>query len=508
MSVPILIVGAGPTGLNLALRLKRHGAPFRIIDERSGPAQASRALAVAARTLELYDQLGLAHAIVARGTKIEAAHFMENGEEKAYVSFKDMGANLSPYGFILDFPQDEHERFLVGRLEGLGVDIEWGTKLERFSQQGDGVDCTLRGPDGEQALRADWLCGCDGAQSAVRTGLAVGFSGGTYEHEYYVADVTLNDGDDTDAHIALGRGTFAFKMPARRGTAHRLIGLLSDGASRDGSASFETVRASAEQLLRVSIGEAHWFSTYRVHHRVASHFRIGRAFLAGDAGHLHSPVGGQGMNTGIGDAVNLAWKLAAVVSGRSTPKLLDSYECERIGFARQLVATTDRIFQAVVSGGIAGKLVRRLIVPHILPGIAGLEAGRTAIFRLLSQIRIAYPDSDLSEGHAGHIHGGDRLPWVPGLDNFAPLRSLDWQVHAHGVVPDPFAAALAEAGLTLSRFAFSPAAREAGYHEGAAYLVRPDGYVAVAQAQPDAEALLRFLAPWRSAGAPAPKAMS
>lgn len=498
MHTPVLIVGAGPTGLNLALRLKRHGAPFRIIDAHSGPAQASRALAVAARTLELYDQLGLADAIIARGVKIQAAHFLEGGAERAHVRFEDMGRGLSPYGYILDFPQDEHERFLVEQLEGLGVRIEWGVSLERFAEQGDGIDCTLHGPEGEETLRVDWLCGCDGARSVVRGGIGVEFPGGTYAHAYYVADVGLIEGRDTDAHIALGRDNFALRLPARRGEAERIIGLLPDAAARDGSASFEDVRASAEHLLQVKVGDVHWFSTYHVHHRVASRFRVGRAFLLGDAGHLHSPVGGQGMNTGIGDAVNLAWKLAAVVCGRSTPALLDSYEPERIAFARSLVATTDRVFQAVVSGGMAGEVVRRLVVPYLLPAVAGAEVGRETVFRVLSQIRIAYPDSSLSQGRAGHIRGGDRLPWVPGADNFAPLRALAWQVHLHGAAPDGFAARLGDAGLALSVFPFSDAARAAGYHEGAAYLVRPDAYVAVAQPTPDADALLAYLRPFRN----------
>ena len=164
-----------------------------------------------------------------------------------------------------------------------------------------------------------------------------------------------------------------------------------------------------------------WFSAYRVHHRVADHFRAGRVFLPGDAGHVHSPAGGQGMNTGIGDAVNLAWKLAAVLGGRARGVLLDSYEAERIPFARSLVATTDRVFEAVVGRGLFARLVRTVFAPCVLPLALRFAAVRRAQFRLVSQTRIAYRESPLSDGSAGEVHAGDRLPWVEGTDNFAPL---------------------------------------------------------------------------------------
>jgi hypothetical protein len=199
------------------------------------------------------------------------------------------------------------------------------------------------------------------------------------------------------------------------------------------------------------------------------------------------------MNTGIGDAVNLSWKLAAVLAGEAHAKLLDSYEPERIAFARLLVATTDRVFQAVISGGVAGGIVRHVVIPHLLPGLTKLEAGRNLVFRTLSQTRIAYPDSPLSSGRAGSVKGGDRLPWVRELDNFVPLRSLDWQVHVYGNAPRTLGEALAARGLALHVFACPPAAEDAGLKRDAAYLVRPDGHVALAQEQASAEAIADFL---------------
>src|SRR5947207_9625664 len=160
--------------------------------------------------------------------------------------------------------------------------------------------------------------------------------------------------------------------------------------------------------MRVEVRDVHWFSTYRVHHRVADQFRKGRAFLLGDAGHIHSPVGGQGMNTGIGDAVNLAWKIADVVHGRADASLLDSYEPERIAFARRLVATTDQVFTGVTSDGPIARRVRLDIVPAVLPLLFRLAAARRFMFRTISQTAVTYRGSSLSEGSAGAVHGGDR----------------------------------------------------------------------------------------------------
>ncbi|MGC1379550.1 MAG: FAD-dependent monooxygenase, partial [Candidatus Baltobacteraceae bacterium] len=215
-----------------------------------------------------------------------------------------------------------------------------------------------------------------------------------------------------------------------------------------------------------------------------------RAFLLGDAGHVHSPVGGQGMNTGIGDAMNLGWKLASVVRERAPDALLDTYEPERIAFARKLVATTDRAFTGIIAEGLPGEAVRRFIMPMFFTIATRFAWSRHAFFRLLSQTEIHYAESALSEGNSGEVHGGDRLPWASGTrDNFEPLRSLDWQVHVYGTADPGFAAACAELGLSVESFAFDDAAERAGFERDAAYLVRPDGYVGLALNRQNADAL-------------------
>ncbi|MBI0533964.1 monooxygenase [Roseomonas sp. KE2513] len=489
---PVLVVGAGPTGLNMALRLAQHGVPFRLIDQHEAPAQESRALAVHARTLEYYRQLGLAEALVAAGTEVQGIRMHEGGQERAYVDIKDIGRGLSPYPFILDLPQDEHEHLLVAWLRERGVEVERATSLLSFTQGETGVEASISTARGHaETARFDYLLGCDGARSKVREGMGTGFDGGTYQHLYYVADVRLDiPNRGRDVHLATGPETFALRLPARKGDMERLIGFVPDGIEQP---TFETVRGSAEHLLGVKVAEVNWFSTYRVHHRVASSFREGRAFLLGDAGHLHSPVGGQGMNTGIGDAVNLSWKLAEVLLGRAPPTLLDTYEPERIAFARELVATTDRMFRAVVAEGFAGSVFRTTVMPMLVPAATHFAAGRRALFRFASQIRIRYPGSALSEGRAGDIAGGDRLPWADGPDNFAPLTTLDWHVQVHGEAHAALAAEAEELSLPLHRFDWSDGAERAGFARGAAYLVRPDGHIALAM-EPRATGRLRAYA--------------
>jgi hypothetical protein len=207
-------------------------------------------------------------------------------------------------------------------------------------------------------------------------------------------------------------------------------------------------------------------------------------FLLGDAAHVHSPVGGQGMNTGIGDAVNLAWKLADVLHGRvADPEaFLDSYQSERVGFARRLVATTDRAFTFVSRDGWLARWVRTTVVPRVVPGLMRRASVRRFMFRTLSQTAIHYRGSALSHGRAGRVRGGDRLPWVSSVDNYAPLTKVEWQAHVYGepAAPEDWSRALAAWRVPLHVFAWRAEMRTAGFARGATYLVRPDGYVAVA----------------------------
>ena len=491
----ILIAGAGPTGLMLALQLARRGVPFRLISGAAGPGEHSRAMMVNARSLEFYDQFGLADSMVQQGIILHAAHLRaataSGSREVVSFTFGQLGEGISPYPYALVYPQDDHERFLVRALADSGGRVEWNTTLLGFTQDGNGVQATLRTPDGsEQEVRAGYVCGCDGAHSRVRQTLGIGFPGGTYDQLFYVADVQIEGASRTDLVMNLGEQSLVLLLPVRSSGMHRLIGLVRPELSTRDDLTFDDVRTDAEALIGLRVGAVNWFSHYRVHHRVAERFQVGRAFLLGDAGHIHSPVGGQGMNTGLGDAVNLGWKLAAVQQGRATPDLLDSYEAERIGFARQLVDTTDRVFTPMVAQGLLGELTRRVVAPLFLAVASRFAATRHMAFRTLSQTQVHYEHSPLSQGQAGHVHGGDRLPWTG--DNYPPLRTMDWQVHVYGAA-DPALRPECEAlGLTLHQFEFSDGARHAGMATGAAYLVRPDGYVALAASAGAATALRAY----------------
>jgi hypothetical protein len=288
-----------------------------------------------------------------------------------------------------------------------------------------------------------------------------------------------------ELHVALDRTDFLAVFPLKDEMRARLIGTVrADAEHQHENLSWSDVSRRVIEWMRIDVERVHWFSTYRVHHRVADRFRKGRAFLVGDAAHIHSPVGGQGMNTGIGDAVNLAWKLAAVLQGCADPSLLDSYEPERIAFARRLVATTDQAFTSVTSDGAIARRVRLNVVPLVIPTIFSFAASRRFMFRTVSQTAVHYRASSLSEGRAGTIHGGDRLPWVAAEsndgDNFTPLTSLDWQVHVYGSATPEILAACTERALPLHIFPWRPEVGRVGLRRDAVYLVRPDGYVALA----------------------------
>lgn len=486
----VLIAGAGPTGLVLALWLVRQGVRVRLIDKSAGPGETSRAMAVQARTLELYRQVGIAEAVVAAGHRTPAMNLWARGKRRARIALQDSATGLSPYPFVLVYPQDQHERLLIEQLAMLGVTVERETELLAAEDHGDRIRARLRLPDGrEQDAEARYLAACDGARSPARHRLGIDFEGGTYRQVFYVADVVLGGLPSTDeAHIALGKdGDFILILAYSATGNYRLIGTVRDArADRAEQLTFADVSAEAIANLGVHVERIHWFSTYRVHHRVAARFRHGRSFLLGDAAHVHSPVGGQGMNTGILDAINLSWKLADVLHGHAHEAVLDSYAAERQAFARTLVDTTDRAFSLVTAeGGIAS-----VLRTYVAPALAGLAYRSRNVselmFRTVSQTLLDYRDSPLSAGKAGDVMGGDRLPWVRagGADNYAPLPRIGWQLHVYGSAPPALQAWCQARGIALRVFAWQPEHHRAGFARDAAYLVRPDGYVAFAA--PDA----------------------
>ena len=356
-----------------------------------------------------------------------------------------------------------------------------------------------RGRDPDGGLReceARFLAGCDGASSTVRQKLGAGFPGGTYDHVFYVADVqAAGVAADGEVHVSLETSDFVIMLRYTDTGRGRLVGTVHGAhAGGAGPYTFDDVGHSALSSLGLRVDQVHWFSTYRVHHRVTSHYRSGQVFLAGDAAHVHSPAGGQGMNTGIGDAVNLAWKLAAVVRHEAPDSLLDSYETERLAFARKLVDTTDRLFNFITAEGNFADFVRTRIAPLFATVAYGVDTVRELIFKIVSQITIGYHDSPLSVGSAGSIKAGDRLPWVEadGVDNHAPLEKIDWQVQVYGEAGDGLRAWCLLHGMHLREFSWSARHEAAGFARNAHYLVRPDGHVALCDPSGGADAVAHY----------------
>jgi 2-polyprenyl-6-methoxyphenol hydroxylase-like FAD-dependent oxidoreductase len=480
----VLIVGAGPTGLVLALWLANQGIRPRIIDKNSWPSTTSYSLSVQARTLELYRQLNLADTVVARGHKVSAVNLWVKGAPEARLLFEKIGGEQTPYPFLLIFPQAEHERLLIERLEQAGVTVERRHELLGFTDHGEHVTAQIRTPQGEEFYAARFIAGCDGAGSIVRESLGIGFAGRRHDQLFYVADITGSGrAFNGELHIDLDEADFLALFPLPSPGRARLIGTLRDErTNRAETLTFADVSARAIQHLRLDIAAETWFSTFHVHHRVCAQMRQGAAFLLGDAAHIHSPAGGQGMNAAIGDAINLAWKLAAVLRGQAPATLLDSYESERIRAARRLAATTDRGFRFATAPGLFAEMLRTKVMPPLLEHMTRLEAMRNYLFRSVSQINVNYRGSPLSRGMAVQVHSGDRLPWVQvdGRDNLTSLCELNWQVHVYGSAETELTTWCKTRKIPLHVFPWRAAYEVAGLERDAVYLLRPDGYVGVA----------------------------
>jgi hypothetical protein len=286
----------------------------------------------------------------------------------------------------------------------------------------------LLNSDGEQIyLKCDWLIGADGAHSVVRKELVLAFNGDTYQHEFYLADVTLADLNDDNLHLHLSKPGFAAFFPMPEDGRYRIVGSLSPELLTKPDLTIDDVKPHLNKITKapINITETHWFTTYRLHHRMAENFRVQRAFLIGDAAHIHSPVGGQGMNTGLQDAYNLAWKLAGVINGQCVTGILDSYAAERMPVAKSLLKTTDRAFTFILSDGFFNGIIKKWLLPVALKKLWGSEKLRLAFFRQVSQISISYTESkiNLHLSQGTKIIAGDRLPYLKVYDEKKQLET-------------------------------------------------------------------------------------
>ena len=513
MDTDVLVVGAGPTGLMLANQLARRGVRVRIIDRHAGPARESRALGVQARTLEIYSHLGIADQAVALGKKADGAVLWAEGRRAARVPLGDIGRDVSPYPYLLVLGQDDNERLLGEALRNQGLSVQWNTELVGLTQDTDHVTATLKNPDGRRAeVTVPWLAGCDGARSSVRELSGIAFEGAPYQHVFFVADLQMTGSMAPEVlNVYLWRTGFHLLFPMR-GTDHwRIVGILPPHLrGRDDLTFEETIPTLRHEVgNELSFQACNWFSTYRIHHRRAARFHDRRCFLLGDAAHIHSPVGGQGMNTGLQDAYNLAWKLALVVSGRAGVALVHSYEDERLPVANHLLQRTDRLFSIVVSDSWLVGLIRTRVMPKLMGLALRTAAVQRIAFRTISQTGIRYRRSPLSEELAGlpedGPHAGDRFPWLrlkfqpndPVEDLYGKLDDTRFTLLLFGQAAPPGGVVELGDQVRIYEVPSDPANdRELArvrIPRHAFFLLRPDGHVGLAGAELDAAAVSRYI---------------
>lgn len=419
INTEVIIVGAGPTGLSLACQLTRYGVDFVVVEKNESFTSFSKALGVHARTLEIYEQLDLAKQAVERGTIAGKIRLLDKGEIVGEVDLSNIGEGLSPYPYMLVLEQSENERLLYQYLQNHGRSVLWQTELKTLSQDEAGVTAIVRDNTGaSQIIAGKYLVGCDGPRSPVRNTLGLSFEGSTFARVFYVADVEIDWKFSHDAlHGCLTRNAVVAFFPMAGEKRWRVVGAFPEEFAKDeGEILYEEIEAriKAESQIELDITHVYWFSTYKVHTRHVEKFSSGRCFLAGDSAHIHTPAGGQGMNTGIQDAYNLAWKLALVLKGAAAERILETYNEERLPNARRLLQTTDRMFNIAAGTDWLVNVIRTSIFPPMAKFILGLDAVKKRFFPLISQIGITYRDSSLSM-HDGdrdfEVRAGDRLPY-------------------------------------------------------------------------------------------------
>ena len=494
---PILIIGAGPVGLTMAAELARYRVPVRIIDRSPKATQTSKALVIWSRTLELMDRMGCTPDFLNAGFRAHDATMRSGQTVLGQVNFDSIA---SPYAFALMIPQADTERLLTAHLHTLGVTIERETELCDFTEFPDHMIATLRHTGGgdqdgraqngreegarEELVQTPWLIGCDGAHSTVRRRLALDFEGHAEPDDWMLADVRVAGAPDP---VATGLANYLHRdgplvMFPMLGGRVRIVACV--GRTDPAHPRPEPTLAEVQALLDrragtgLTVSDPVWLSNFRINERKVTHYRHGRAFLAGDAAHIHSPAGGQGMNTGMQDAINLAWKLAMVVHGTAAPSLLDSYSPERSAVGDMVLRNATRLTQFATLANPAAQAARNFALRVAL----GLHAVEKGVATTMSEIDIAYGASPLSVGR----NAGARL---------APEK-YDGTPPGAGDMPR-FVLHAADAAKAATVAAQFPDIVEAAPRRPPAsrelLLVRPDGYVGLVAGEDkwaDAEAYL------------------
>ncbi|HTR43654.1 MAG TPA: FAD-dependent monooxygenase [Pseudomonadales bacterium] len=486
MTTTVLIAGAGPVGLTMAIELARYGIPLRIIDKAPARTDKSKALVVWSRSLELLERAGCCAALVNAGVKTDAVNIIAGEKSIAHLKLDGIESKY-PYGLMI--PQSETERVLDEFLKGLGVTIERSVELIDFTSTDDKVTSTLQHADGRrETIETAWLIGCDGAHSTVRHKLGKEFHGETMLIDWILADVHLKNMEyKTEVTVVWhADGVLAlFPIADNRYRVIADVGATKEGGGSQPDPTLADVQAVLDKRLpRVQAMDPVWLSAFRINERKVADYRAGRAFLAGDAAHVHSPAGGQGMNTGMQDACNLAWKLALVAKGTASGKLLDSYTLERSPIAEQVLKVTGRMTHlATMTGGIS-----QFLRNHTASLLLGLHPVRKLAAGAASEISIGYPDSLLSvtgKKFHGNLSAGKRAPI---RDGESPVGAGNQPLFVLFADEDATTLNLIKQYSALLEPAIRPP-----YEPGGMWLVRPDGYIGVAAVQGDTETVANYL---------------
>jgi 2-polyprenyl-6-methoxyphenol hydroxylase-like FAD-dependent oxidoreductase len=523
----VVVVGAGPTGLTLAAQLQAFGATVRIVDRQLDRVHESRALAVQPRTLEVLRGLGLAEKLVARGNDAVWAQ-LHAGGRVVRIRLFGLGLDDTAYPFLLFVSQAETEQLLGDHLAARGVPVERAVELVGFHADPDAVTCTLRHRDGRpEQVRARYVVGCDGAGSTVRRGAGIPFQGGAYPQTFALADLEIDGLDPNAAHAFLGQVGIVLFFPLGRPASWRMLAMHPSlqGRREPAQPSLEELRVLADAMTGggVRLRDPVWQSYFGLQHRHATRYRDGRLFLAGDAAHVHSPAGAQGMNTGIQDAWNLGWKIALVSRGIAEEALLGTYDTERRPVGGFVVRSTDRAFSAATSTNPLLRALRTQLVPRVLPLALRFDRAVAYGFRTVSQLNISYRHSPaVQEGRPALGRGpraGDRLPdariaregqayWLgealvgPGFHLLLCGPPGDWHPSQLTTLRHRYPDTLAVHHLT--RAATPGALHDVGGQvfirlgvDGTGqYLIRPDGHIGYRCGGDDLAGLQRYLTRW------------
>jgi 2-polyprenyl-6-methoxyphenol hydroxylase-like FAD-dependent oxidoreductase len=509
-NTPVLIIGAGPTGLMAAAQLQRFGIPYRIIEKRKGTTKFSKALAVQARTMEIYEQMGIVQKAIPLGTSAKKVEIMVKGKYIQTIPLSEAGAGFTAFPYLFVLEQSRNEELLLEYIQNKGGNVEFQTKMTSFEIKGDKTLVGVQTADGTQEMiQADWVIAADGGHSPVRHALKIPFEGDTYKNVFYVVDTdVIWNKDHASLHMNLADNNFTgfFPILDEKGTRYRLVGILPERYYDQEDIQFEDVKKYIKEIQRLDLelGKANWFSIYRVHHRCIERFKEGAVFFAGDSAHVHSPAGGQGMNTGLQDAYNLAWKLALVIQEKAKESLLESYHKERWPIANQLVNSTDKAFSTIVQKGSLINWFRLNIAPFLVSRLMGIKKIQQRAFKMVSQTGISYPDSPIAVSSTylskKTPHPGDRLPYLKVFDattgNLKNLYHLLGEHNFHAIVwlsnkdkigvKDAFAvrdylnrshASLFQTHLIHDQTENVPAFEQLDLNSSILYIVRPDNYI-------------------------------